>query len=396
ADVASGGSAPQGEPFFGGKNPFVRVQHLDEEGLVVRRWDLITDEAVKKYRLRLFPAGTIVFPKSGASIRLEKRAVLPMPAYIVSPLCAVVPDDDRIYRDFLLYALKHQRLAVEKAEGYPTLALTEIRRLPIPLPSFSEQRAIAHVLRAVQEAKEATERVIAALRQLKKRLMRYLFTYGPVPLDQAESIPLRETEIGPIPAHWQVVRLGKIFHIQQGKALCPAARVGSRMRPFLRTSNILWGRVDLTNIDMMHFDEGEEKRLTLQPGDLLVCEGGEIGRTAIWEGQLSGCLYQNHLHRLRPLSSDVYPLFFMYWMELAWKLLGVYGGTGNQTTIPNLSRSRLASLLLPLPPLLEQEQIAAILRTVDRRIEAEENYKRALESLFKTLLHLLMTGKILV
>ncbi|MCX7973184.1 MAG: restriction endonuclease subunit S [Candidatus Aminicenantes bacterium] len=190
-----------------------------------------------------------------------------------------------------------------------------------------------------------------------------------------------------------MVRLGEVFEIQQGKSLSPKSRAGSRKRPFLRTANVFWGRIDLSSIDEMHFEEPEEKRLALKPGDLLVCEGGDIGRTAIWEGQLPVCLYQNHLHRLRSSREDAFPLFYMYWMQCAWRLLGVYGGAGNKTTIPNLSRSRLSSFFIPLPPLPEQKEIARILRTVDQRISAEEAYARALSDLFKTLLHELMTGR---
>ncbi len=72
------------------------------------------------------------------------------------------------------------------------------------------------MLRTVQEAKEATERVIAALKELKKSLMRHLFTYGPVPVEEAERVPLRETELGPLPAHWQVVRLGEVATVDWG------------------------------------------------------------------------------------------------------------------------------------------------------------------------------------
>jgi type I restriction enzyme S subunit len=224
--------------------------------------------------------------------------------------------------------------------------------------------------------------------------MRHLFTYGAVPIEHAERIPKQDTELGPLPAHWQVVKLGEIFEIQQGKALSPKARSGNRQRPFLRTANILWGRIDLTVLDEMHFEPIEEQRLALQPGDLLVCEGGDIGRTAMWEGQLALCLYQNHLHRLRPIRGhSVEPAFYMYWMEAAWTLFGLYGGSANRTTIPNLSRSRLASFPVPLPPLDEQIEIARVLQAVDRKIEVEEVRRGALEGLFRSLLHQLMTAE---
>ena len=305
------------------------------------------------------------------------------------------PSED-LSRNYLAFFLSTQFETLNSqttGSTIPHVSKTVFNNILFPLPPLPEQRAIAHVLRAVQRAKEATEQVIAAARELKKSLMRHLFTYGPVPVDQADRVPMQETEIGPLPAHWRVVRLGEVFDIQQGKALSRKKDKGIRSRPFLRTANVLWGHIDLSTLDYMDFTPKEEKKYALQQGDLLVCEGGEIGRTAIWEGQVSGIYYQNHLHRLRRKSENVEPRFYMYWFQVALTLLGLYQGAGNKTTIPNLSRTRLAAFSIPLPPLSEQREIARLLQAVDEKIRAEEGRKAALEALFKTLLHDLMTAR---
>ncbi|RTG91867.1 restriction endonuclease subunit S [Thermus scotoductus] len=85
----------------------------------------------------------------------------------------------------------------------------------------------------------------------------------------AEATRFKETELGPLPEEWRVVRLGEVFDIQQGKALSRKKDKGLRPRPFLRTANVFWGRLDLSNLDQMDFSEEEEKKYALKPGDLL-------------------------------------------------------------------------------------------------------------------------------
>jgi len=167
-----------------------------------------------------------------------------------------IDPEKQIERHYLYYFLLTQfDLLNSKTTGttIPHVNKEVFHNLPIPLPPLPEQRAIAHVLRTVQRAKEATEGVIAALKELKKSLMQHLFTYGPVPVTERERVALQESEIGPLPAHWRVVRLGEVFDILQGKSLSAKQNKGVRPRPFLRTSNVYWGYLDLSKLDVMDF-----------------------------------------------------------------------------------------------------------------------------------------------
>lgn len=143
-----------------------------------------------------------------------------------------------------------------------------------------------------------------------------------------------------------------------------AARAGADKIPFLRTSNVFWDEIDLSEVDKMAISPGELTDKSLKPGDLLVCEGGDIGRAAVWDGRVPVMSYQNHLHRLRPAQNGVDPRFYVYFLQSAFTQLGIFEGAGNKTTIPNLSRNRLAALEVPQPSLREQNAIATSLAKV--------------------------------
>ena len=202
---------------------------------------------------------------------------------------------------------------------------------------------------------------------------------------------LQETEIGRFPSDWDVDRIDSAFDIQQGKQVSQRNRDGEHQRPFLRTKNVFWNRLDLTELDQMHFSEAEQSRLELRAGDLLVCEGGSIGRTALWNNEVEGCLHQNHLHRLRVKSERADAQFGVFWLWYAFDVAKLYFGRGNITTIPNLSQSKLAELPMALPPLPEQKKIAHILSTVQRAIEEQERIIQTTTELKKALMQKLFT-----
>ena len=205
------------------------------------------------------------------------------------------------------------------------------------------------------------------------------------------STELRQTEVGEVPSTWKIDRVDSVFKIQQGKQVSKKNRIGENQRPFLRTKNVLWNRLDLADLDRMNFTESDELRLELRPGDLLTCEGGDIGRTARWNGKVKNCYFQNHLHRLRAIDKRINSQFAVFWFLYAFQVGRLYFGRGNITTIPNLSKSRLAELPMAIPPLTEQKKISYILSTIQRSIEVQERLIRTITELKKALMHKLFT-----
>ena len=162
------------------------------------------------------------------------------------------------------------------------------------------------------------------------------------------------------------------------------ARDGANKTPFLRTSNVFWDEIDISVVDEMAIPPHELAGKLVQPGDLLVCEGGDIGRSAIWNGEVDTMSFQNHLHRLRPIAEDVEPRFYVYFLQCAFTQLGIFEGAGNKTTIPNLSRNRLADLEVPQPAIGEQRAITQALAWVRSAMKTHDRSNAIAQELKRT------------
>ena len=154
-----------------------------------------------------------------------------------------------------------------------------------------------------------------------------------------------------IPNSWCWVRLGDIFSHCTGKAL-NASNKGGVAYKYITTSNVYWNRFELSNLKSMPFKDNELEKCTATKGDLLVCEGGDIGRAAIWDYDYD-IKIQNHIHKLRAYYSI--NTLFMYNVIFVYKHCGIIGGKG--IGIQGLSSKVLHNILLPLPPLAEQQRI---------------------------------------
>ena len=300
---------------------------------------------------------------------------------IVSPMYTVFDVRHGIDPDYLFAVLKSER----SLRVYETITQGTVKRrggisfrtlsgLLLHYPPLSEQRKIAAILSSLDDAIEKTQAVIDQVQVVKRGLMQELFARG-------------------LPG-WTKEKLGNLFTLQLGKMLNKNARETSPQFPYLGNRNVQWGRFDLSELREMHFDEREREKFKLNPGDLLVCEGGEVGRTALWTGE-SNCYYQKAIHRLRAKSAKVEPKFIVHFMQFA-AINDLLSDFTSQSSIAHLTREKLALFDVPLPPLPEQRKIAVILTAADNAIKENQAVIDHLQVLKSALMSVLLTGELRV
>lgn len=160
-----------------------------------------------------------------------------------------------------------------------------------------------------------------------------------------------------IPESWCWCRLGEVFQHNTGKTQnSSVVTKNGTLRKFITTSNLYWNEFDFSKVKEMLFSDSELDRCTVTKGDLLVCEGGDYGRSAIWKYDYDVC-FQNHIHRLRPFKKETLCIEFYYYVLFIFKNKGFIQGKG--VGIKSLSTETLHQVLIPLPPLAEQKRIVS-------------------------------------
>ena len=170
-----------------------------------------------------------------------------------------------------------------------------------------------------------------------------------------------------LPEGWSWVRLSSIAEMSLGKMLDAAKNKGTSQK-YLRNVNVRWGCFDLSDVLEMRFEEDEAERFTITQGDLVVCEGGEPGRCAIWTSD-KAIYYQKALHRVRPI---LVLSGFLYYVMRGFIGAGTYDRYYTGTTIKHLTNQSMKMLPIPLPPISEQQRIVDSLDTIQKQIDRIE------------------------
>lgn len=388
--------------------PFIPMEHISDNSSRINGWQLknVSEISSGTFVLR----NDLVIAKITPSFENGKQAVLDnLPeayGYATTEIWAIHPKNQTVIVEYLYNYLKMPPIRADLASkmegstGRQRLPRHVLQNLQFSLPPLPEQHAIARMLSTVQEAREKTEAAIDATRELKKSLMKHLYTYGPVPLQDADKVPLKETEIGLVPERWEIASLEQHATVQTGIAKGRKLEGEDTIKvPYLRVANVQDGYLDLSEMKYIEVRPSEMNRYSLQHNDVVVTEGGDfdkLGRGFIWHGEIPCCVHQNHIFAVRTKHDALIPEYLAYLIQSEYGKSFFLTVAHRTTHLACINSKKLKGFPVLLPDIKEQKRIAHTLNSVDHKIQALENKKNAIDALFQTLLQNLVTAKIRV
>ena len=166
--------------------------------------------------------------------------------------------------------------------------------------------------------------------------------------------------------NWPTYKLSALSTSRLGKMLDSKKQTGENTFPYLANFNVRWFEFDLSSMNQMDFSEADQAEFSLKDGDLLVCEGGEVGRCAVWHNQLQKCFYQKALHRVRCNTDRILPNYLAWWFKMQSDKDAFESISGAKATIAHLPGIKLKNLDVPLPPLPHQNEFASFIEQLDK------------------------------
>ena len=368
------GSTPKGSNYSKEGIPFFRSQNVQNFGIVLSDIKYISEEVHQSMKGTEVIANDLLLNITGGS--LGRCAVVPINFKIgnvsqhVCILRTVLVKPEYLHCFILSsFFAKSMKITGSGREGLPKYNL---EKMLFPLPPIHEQERIIievkQLLNYIDKLDTCRGNLIELVSQAKSKILDLAIHGKLVPQDPSDEpatellkrinpkaeIACDNPQYGKLPNGWCEVQLGDVFNHNTGKALNASNTEGS-MKRYLTTSNVYWNAFDFTTVKQMYYKDSELDKCSITKGDLLVCEGGDVGRAAIWNFNYDICI-QNHLHRLRPKLGDLCVSLY-YYVFYYLKVNNMIGGKG--IGLLGLSSNALHKLHVPLPPINEQHRIVA-------------------------------------
>ena len=289
--------------------PYVGLQHIDSGEPKLRRWGGSNEVRSSKNR---FVPGNVLYGKLRPY--LDKAVLAEFEGVCSTDILVFKANHDLTLPEFLVHLLHTQRFlsyAISTTTGtnLPRTRWTSLKDFELALPPLPEQRRIAHILSTIQRAIAAQDDLIAAAREVKRSLMQRLFTYGP----GAEPAPTKETEVGEMPEHWEVVRLGD--HIAEGpqNGLYKPLRLYGEGTPIIRINDYNTdGQFTSLAFRRVRIDPGEVERYLLRENDILVNRVNslpQLGKSVLVPAFPELTVFESNMMRFAVDGTDLLPQY---------------------------------------------------------------------------------------
>ena len=372
--------------YYGGAIPWLKTGDLND-GYITSIPEFITEKALEETSVKLNPTGSVLIAMYGATI--GKVGILTFPA-TTNQACCACSEFNGVYNKYLFYFLiSHKDDFIRKAGGgaQPNISKEIIVTTPIPIPPAKEQERIVHAIEnwlgIIDGIDSSQQGLMSKIADSKTKILD-LAIHGKLvpqnPSDEPAIELLKRINPGFQPSHnlhykaelptgWQLCHIQDIAKAELGKTLDKAKNQGEE-KPYLCALNVKWESFDLSTLKTIKIEEKEKPRYRLLPCDLLVCEGGDVGRCAIWQGDCE-MYYQNALHRVR-FKEGFCPDFYLYVLRY-YKSLGVIDDICKGVTIKHFTGQVFNSLDLPVPPLNEQKRIVCTVKSLFEILDSITN-----------------------
>jgi len=383
-EVAAGNPAPQDASDFCKDGVlFIRMQDVGREHHtknLIESTDKVTENAIKKYRLRLFPVGSILIPKSGASINLNHRAMLGQYAYVVSHLAVLLPNHERLISEYLYYwSLTYDPRNQAQTTSLPSLPISLIKNAKISIPPLPEQRRLVDILshaegivRLRREAQKKAQELIPAL---------FLDMFG----DPAMN-----------PRGWPVATIGQVIESADYGSSKKASDDGAGL-PLIRMGNVDYtGYLDLFDLKYVDLSPEEVAQYRLYKGDVLFNRTNSkelVGKTGLWDEPCEA-VAASYFIRVRVVRNRLNPFYLWAFMNTAHMKKVLFETARGAIGQANINARELRSFRIGIPSLTSQNIFEWYCRDIFSIQSQQSIALEKAEAIFQSLLHRAFAGQL--
>lgn len=389
----------------------IRVADFEFDKLKVSDSELTIRNILPNQQNRILDSGSILLEKSGGGDKqLVGRAVrntLKQKSVCSNFVEAMVLNEkqDSRFVTYLMASLYFSNInyrSIKQTTGIQNLDTYKYLNEVIPFLPPKEQEKIADYLdketEKIDKLIEKKQKLIDLLKEKRTALISQAVTKGLDP-----NVKMKDSGVawlGQIPDHWEIKKLKYISEIILGKMLQnEASSEKDEYKPYLKAQNIRWENVDVSEVEEMWFKEPEIVRYRLEKFDLLVSEGGEVGRTSIWLNELGECYIQNSVNLVRMNASNANYKFYLYFM-MQLGSAKLFDAIVNRVSISHLTREKLKEIQLAYPPIDEQRSISKYINqksdVINLSIKKLEHQIEKIKEYRTSLISAAVTGKIKV